>query len=592
MNEWLPHWKYGCLHGAPVPPPSSVSDLTMTTISTLVRQGRLPAPRFSSRAAASVLTGLTVCSFAAGMANSNGGGVTPPPGVLLQLSCEAATEATGVIGRTVALHTDGDGRHDLIAQVEDQLIWVAGPDPLQYSSTLGIDGVSSFAALPSGDSIISNLVVAHGSGADLVERDLDQARIFSPLRTPIGTAAWAGARSIVTVDIDSDGDVDIFGLSSDGTQLLRLNQDLPGVFSEEAPVELGAELSELRSIRWTGGSLALGAIFHGAIESACVLAPSGTLYFAQPFAAPIDDLVVMGDAHLPGVDGLVALSGGTLTVLRPGGIVETAVNVGPLAPTSMSAADLDGDGLCDVLVNSSTSDQVTALLGQDRATSGGLTLVDPNAATAISIPLEQNGASMAGQMANPVGADFDRDGDIDVFQLIESTRGACVQRNVVVNENEFRPVITDSSWVETPNGMIAFLDVAAMTMPDGLAPDRLEVTLSTTLPDANLDDDEYLRLQVVHDVGSATSGSGDDLVTLQIPGELGARSSLLIRGYRDNPATQAIRQVGVEATYRVTRTDEDTMRGEGSGVVTGGAGNSGSQGTPPPDPPTPIDPFG
>ena len=564
----------------------------MTFNATPVLSGLFIVPRISGRAAALALAALLPCSTAAVMANSVGGGGAPAPGVLLQLECVAATEATGVIGRTVALHTDEDGRQDLVAQVDDQLIWVAGPDPLQYSSTLGIDGVSSFAAVASQDSIVSHLVVAHGLGADLVERDLDQPRVFQPVRTSIGSAAWADARSIVTVDIDGDGDDDVFGLSADGAQLLRLIQGEPGVFTEGSPLELGAELSELRTIRWTGGSWAFGAILHGAIESACVLAPTGTLLMAQPFAQPIDDMTPMEGAHLPGVDALAVLSASTLTVLRPGGIVETPVNLGPLAPTSMSAADLDADGLCDVLVNSSTMDQVTALLGQDHQTSGGLTLVAPNAVSTISIPLEQNGATMAGQRANPVGADFDRDGDIDVFQLIESTRGACVQRNVVVNENDFRPVITDSTWVDTPTGLIAFLDVDAMSMPDGLAPDRLEVTLSTTLPGASVDDDEYLRLQVIHDVGSATSGSGNDIVTLPIPGELGMQSSLLIRGYRDNPSDQVIRRVGVEASYSVTLSDGSTARGTGGTTTVNNKNGAGSQGTPPPKPPGPIDPFG
>lgn len=564
----------------------------MTTNANSVSQGSFSAPSFSSRALAVVLAGLLPCTIAQGMSPWAGGGGSPPPGSLLQLHCEAAVAATGVIGRTVALHTDGDGRLDLIAQVSDELIWVTGPDPLQHSSTLGIDGVSSFAALSTEGSLMGSLVVVHPGGVDLVVRDLEQARAFVPVRTPIGSPAWAGARSVVTVDIDGDGDEDIFGLSADGAQLLRMDQQGPGVFSEAAPVDLGAELSELRPIRWSGGSVALAAIFHGSFESACVLAPSGTLYLAHPFSQPIDDLAVMGDAHLPGEDGLVVLSGGTLTVLRPGGIFEAPVNVAPIAPTSMSTVDLDGDGRGDVLLNSSTTDEVTALLGQDRSTSGGLTLVEPTAASAISIPLEQDGASMAGQRANPVGADFDRDGDIDVFQLIESTRGACVQRNVLVNENDLRPVIVSSEWVETPSGLFAFLSVAPMTMSDGLAPDRLEVTLSTTLPDANPEDEENLRLQVIYEVGSAITNEGDDMVTLPISGELGPRSSLLIRGYRDDAVTNVIREVGVEASYHLTLTQDSTSRGTGNGVDVDPVENSGPQGTPPPSPPEPIDPFG
>ena len=538
-----------------------------------------------------LLVGLLAGPAAFGATPLPAGGGTLPPGSLIQLECTAAEEATGVIRRTVVLHTDGDGRKDIIAQVDGELIWMAGPDPLQCSSTVGIDGVTSFAVLPYEGSLMSALIVTHGGGAEFVTRDLNMTRVFSPVRTPIGSADWAGARSVVTLDVDGDGDKDVLGLNADGTHLLRLDQTAHGAFVEQFAVDLGAELSELRAIRWTGGSEALAGIFHGSVNSACVLAPDGTLYLAHPFTQPIDDLAAITDAHAPGTDGLVVLSGGALTVLRPGGVIEFPVDVAPIAPTSMSVTDLDGDGLSDVLLNSSTTDQVTALLGQDPWTSGGATLVAPTAASAISIPLDQDGASMTGQRANPVGADFDLDGDIDVFQLIESTRGACVQRNVLVNENAQRPVIVESEWIEAPGGLLAFLEVDPMTMPDGLAPDRLEITLLTSLPWSEETGEEFLRLQTVHEVGSATTDAGDDLVTLQVSGELGEHSSLLIRGYRYDSVEDVIREVGVEASFRLEVIENSYLFGTGIEITASPVVTSGRQGTPPPRPPVLIDPF-
>ncbi|QDV06204.1 hypothetical protein Poly30_17110 [Planctomycetes bacterium Poly30] len=535
--------------------------------------------------AASAFSVISSSALAAGERGES----SPAAGQLLQLRCEAAEEATGVIGRTVAFHTDGDGRLDLIAKVSDELIWVTAPDPLQHSSTLGIAGVTAFAAFERVGTGIGALVVAHAGGVELVVRDLAQMRVFAPIRTPLGTSSWAHARSVVAADVDGDGDMDIFGLSADGTQLLQLEQSAPDVFVELAAVSLGAELDELRAIQWSAGQTALAAILRSALDSACVIGGDGTLYRAESFAGSIDDIAVVRDAHAAGVDGLAVLSGAAITFMRPSTPLESPVNVAPVAPTSISAADVDADGRVDVLLNSSTVDQVTALLGQDRSSTGGATFVAPNAATAISIPLEQTGASMAGQLANPVGADFDRDGDIDIFQLIESTRGACVQRNVAMDETTLTPVMTNFEYFNTPTGPLAFVYVDALVMGDGAAPNRLEITISTQPQGAAPEDEEQHCLHLLYEVGSSTSGTGD-MVTLPLPVDLGDYSTLLIRGFREDAGTQAVESAGVEACYRLIRTYNSLQRGTDSGfdwIRT----NGGPQGTPPPPPPKPIDPF-
>ncbi|MFT5734213.1 MAG: hypothetical protein ACI8WY_002894 [Planctomycetota bacterium] len=564
---------------------------------TALRSARLPRPfglailamaALPSAAAAWASPVAVPASVPASVPAFGGGGAAA--GQLLQLRCDAAMVATGVIGRTVALHTDGDGRLDLIAKVNDELIWVTAPDPLQHSSTLGIEGVSAYAPFERVGSMIGALIVAHGTGLDYVIRNNEQQRIFYPLRTPVGGAAWIDARSLASADFDGDGDSDIVGLSADGTQLLRLDQSTPEVFIEQPPVDLGVELDELRPIQWGAGSTSLAAILCGSVESACVISVDGTLLRAESFPSTIDDLTVVADGHAQGVDALVSLSGGSITVIRPGSPAEAPVSVAPIAPTSMSAADLDGDGRTDLLLNSTVVDEVTVLLAQDASTTGGQTFVAPNALTAISIPLEQTGSSMVGQMANPVGADFDRDGDIDVFQLIEATRGGCMQRNGIVDETAFKPLVTEFELFPAPGGSLAFVNVDALTMLDGQAPDTLEIVLSTLAQGATLDDEEQHCLRLFHEVGSVTVGTGEDMVTLNIPCELGDMSTLLIRGFREDPITEEVLGVGVEASYRLIRTGGSLQRGS-DGPVTAHPGQGGPQGTPPPVPPVLIDPF-
>lgn len=566
----------------------SLFDMTQNRLIPTFLSGQRQRPCLRGLALSSATLALAASTPAMAALPGNGES-TPPAGQLLQLRCDAAVEATGVIGRTVAFHTDGDGRLDLIAKVSDELIWVTAPDPLQHSSTLGLHGVTAFTPLERVHSTIGALIVAHGGGVEYIVRDLDQRRVFSPIRTPLGGAGWVNARSLVAMDVDGDGDADILGLSADGTQLLRMDQVSPEAFVEQPAVDLGVELDELRAIQWGASGSALAAILRSTSDSACVIGADGTLLRAESFGGAIDDIVVVDDAHAAGEDGLAVLSAGSVTLLRPGMAAEAPVNVSPVAPTSMSAADLDGDGRADLLLNSSTVDEVTALLAQDTSTTGGPIFVAPNASTAISIPLEQSGASMGGQLANPVGADFDRDGDIDVFQLIESTRGACVQRNALTDETMLKPRVTELGVYPGPVGATAILTVDSSVMPDGLAPDQLEVTLSTLAAGAEQDAEEQHCLHLLHDAGSVTVGNGDDQVTLDIPCHLGDLSTLLIRGLRLDPATGEVASVGVEMSYRLIRVEGPT---DGSlGDYEKVESNSGKQGTPPPAPPTPIDPF-
>ncbi|MEM8710676.1 MAG: VCBS repeat-containing protein, partial [Planctomycetota bacterium] len=470
---------------------------------------------------------------------------------------------------------------DLIAQVEDELIWVTAPDPLRYSSILDLDTVTAFSAFKRSSGGVDALVVASAAGLEYVIRDAQQLRVFRAVRSTIGGSEWASCRSLATADFDGDGDTDIAGIDAAGQTLLRLNQISEGVFAPGASVALGAEMDELRTLHWTAGSLVLGAILRGETDTACVFDAAGGLLAAEPFDGVIRDLTVVPSAHAAGVDALAVLMGGTVTLLRPGGVIEPAVGLGPIAPTAMSSADVDGDGRADLLLNSSTVDQIVTLLAQERALPGAATFVSPNAATSIVVSLEQNDAAMQGQRANPVGADFDRDGDIDLFQLVESTRTACVQRNAIVNEVEQSPVLVESEWYPIGTGTLAFLHLEPKPLPDGELPDFIEVTLATSAIGSGPDSVEDHRARVLYELGTATTGAGHELVTLQFDGEMGPNGTLLMRGGRRDSTSGAVLSTGVEAAYISGEEAESSARGgePGRGWE---RGTAGPQSTPPP----------
>jgi hypothetical protein len=257
---------------------------------------------------------------------------------------------------------DGDGDLDLVAALHDRVqAWrldvgrrlVAAPALVvaDAGDDAGLAGVSVVDAdddgdldvLASGRGVASLLLVNDGSGR------LSDGTAASGLDLPAGRP-WLGH---AWSDVDGDGDLDLF-VAGHGTRSSSLGAPSPG---EPSVLRLQASAG-----RFDDGSDRLPASLGAAWSTAPV--------FFDPDGDGDDDLFVASDlgTHV-GPSRLLWNDGGTL---RPDGGALGLDDA--LDATSASAADLDGDGIEDLVVGA-RGRVVVRLSGSgwaDRATDVGL----------------------------------------------------------------------------------------------------------------------------------------------------------------------------------------------------------------------------
>ncbi len=515
----------------------------------------------------------------------------PVPGELLTLGCSALESNLGPITSALAVHADGDGRIDVLAHVGGDIVYVSAPDPEQYSSSLGLVGVTAMASVPRGDGVATAIVVASATGLEFIQRHPGVSRAFVPLRKSIGSSAWAHANSLVSIDLDGDGDLDIAGLDAAGTTLLRAEQVSAETFVELAGVSVAGPLRSLTSATWAGATpvLAAAQASPGLPDDACVLLGlDGVLFRSIVPGGSIDDLA---SVPLSGSfdDALAILTEGYLTVARSGGLLELPLDLTSVAPSRLGVADLDGDGGHELLLNSTVVGEVTVLWNQYAATLGGMTFGFGGQQDSMSIDLGTGGADLNGQQCPPIGADFDRDGDVDVFQFLEAERSARLRRSPEQDEWLQKPTLVSSEWLIDATGQGSSgvsLIVAVPPMPGGAAPAFVEVLMSASEVDASTAEPERYRATLFEPLLGLQAG---DTIGLWLPfeGALGAKASLTIRCFSGDAVTGEIERAGVDAAYGFVETF-DELRGTVNGYEGGIRSLNDPRGTPPPRPPVPV----
>jgi len=501
---------------------------------------------------------------------------------VLEVEVSAAEAMYGSIGRTVALPTDLDGRLDVAAIVGDDIVVLTGPDPCQYSVALGMSGVTAMGTLPNEGGGPDRLLVAHSAGLSMVQRDPADPRGFTPLFSNVGGSAWIGARSVLAMDVDGDGDLDVVALDATGSNLLSLAQASDGTFSVQAPVALGVELSHLVEAPWglSVPTLAASMTMAGVgDDSLVIIGVGGVLHASYTPGGAIDDIVHLTD-EVNGAVGVAALSGGGLTVLRPNGVVEATLPMDALAPTSLGAADVDGDGRTDVLLNSTIAPLVKVLMHQGSGATFKLSI-------SMQVDLGSDGMDMSGQLANPIGADFDRDGDIDIFQMVEASRDGRLQRGMVVDEAPMQAAIESDLWIFDPSGSAVALTIKIPQMPLGGSPDMLEVVVYTSDPGVKKNGAQSMRGFVHVDVSGNAVG---EVISVWLPyaGELGFESSIGLRCYDLDASGTVMVDCGVENAKEYELIEGGGTEGTGSGIGWTGRRQTGRGRIPPPRPPVPI----
>ena len=236
---------------------------------------------------------------------------------------------------------------------------------------------------------------------------------FGPL-IPIGPDTSGSDVDLASGDIDGDGVIDIVVLEAPGVSKFLGNGD--GTFASSAPISIPF-LTSLQSIALTDvdGDGALDMVIaqtnFGSMLHVFLGAGNGT--FGGAISQPIGTFqseLAFGDVTGDGTEDLI-LSGGELQVFpgQPGMTYGAPQTVGTAGGGDVEVADLDGDGVLDLVVASGTSVDVYLGLG----------------AGAFGPP---SGYGLSTSISHVAIADVDQDGRPDLVTLSNEGLGVLLNQ--------------------------------------------------------------------------------------------------------------------------------------------------------------------
>lgn len=511
------------------------------------------------------------------------GGAHAGPSALCRVPSELLDSATGTIHGAVSAHMDLDGRLDVLAHIGDDLIYVSGPDVTGFAQSLGLSGVTAFTTVEVRDTWLENAAFADGESLKIATTKPFAVDEFSVAVSPIGSASWAGARWVQRVDVNADGIADIVGLSASGTQVLQLRGLGGDHWSELAPAPLALPMDGARVVRRGTELVLCGLLRDPAGDTLRFVSMDGLPILDVPMGGHVSDLEPLRNAA-GGDDEVAVLMGGSVSVVHASGLVEAAVSLSAWDPTAIDTADLSGDGLDDLLLNSTLSDAGHVLV---RAPEGG-----PSAfggASCLDFPWDSPEANMGVQASSPVAGDFDGDGDLDLFQFIDDHRCAAMRRSAVFDETPFRSVIENAEWFLSSASSVVHVPIRVQPLEDGQTPDAFEIMLMSQPVGAEAE--APMERVFIVDQPNTTPIGGLASYWVPFDGDLGPHSVLSVRGLSLDAVTNKIDVIGVEGWSGYWRTVDDPTRGTHNGVGEIPVPWDDPNDKWPPPPPKPVDPF-
>ncbi len=295
------------------------------------------------------------------------------------LDAAASTSGTLVFGHVVAPGEDAAALSATALDLAGDSL-VAGPDlgaatPLELGAAPGALAVASGAGAPVllvADTVANRLLsFGLGDGAPGGATALGAADTgAAPVAVAVGGAGADGTRLVATADAGADG-VSLFALGADGSlsalgtmatgsgpQALALGDVTGDGVPDLVVADAGdGTVDVLTGTGIAGAPLAAGPVVTvgGAPDAVALL----------PVAGQAAADVVVADG------GSAGGAGGTVSVLAPtpgGGLGVLATYAVGNDPVALAVADLDGDGIPDLVVANQLDDTLTVLLGRGDGT--------------------------------------------------------------------------------------------------------------------------------------------------------------------------------------------------------------------------------
>ena len=488
---------------------------------------------------------------------------------LSNISLPATYHHPGPFGRSLLLDMNGDRRLDVITTFGAMPVVIFAPS--MSRTTLAIDGCEAVAltvwpGAESDDVLVSTStgVTRYRYGDTLAggRPGYQGTQLLGPM--------FANATSLAVLDLDGDGALDVAALAEGGRRILRAFGDPSGALAIAPPLPLGAAVSRLVVLPWGAG--VAYALTRG--DNLRVLDGLGATLDGFVFSGSIVDVAPIREGA-SGSRALAVLTNDNgesrLTVVRAGGSIEAPVHLGAIEAFALHAADVDDSGYDDLVVTGRADGYLRV------AFHGGPAGPAYGAHSVSAVEVLDEALDPSAQAANALAADFDHDGDVDLFHLVEATRAGVLARETSVAHLDYAPALL-GAFIEyggpTPH---AIVDVHARPLRSGASPTQVGVELWAELAGGpTFFGGQRLSFPVGRKLVDVDPLDPVFVARIDAHRPLGERAWILLRGF---DAGGTALEVGTDDVHEFN-SGEILSEGGGGGSTTGG--QNGDATTPPP----------